>query len=331
MARVRQWGLRGLMIAPAIGAVIGLAQTTPMAGAPAPAPAPPQAQARQIGGVGITVFDDANYRGRNATFRDATPSLRGAGMSRRISSLQVAPGEMWEGCDQENFRGRCQVFSGTESNLDRVGWNDTIQSLRPVRGGGGRPPIYPPIQPPGGRGGLVLYSDTNFRGDQRRIDGPVTSLRQVDYNDKARSARVEFGAWELCVDDYYAGGCVRVDRDVPNLATLGMSKRASSARPTNSGIVPPGPWQPTQPPRLILFDETRYRGQSWTIDRQEATVPGAGRAESAQVIGGTWEVCAGRNGAPPCVQLSQNVSDLRSLGFRNRIVSARPLNVAVPR
>lgn len=326
---VGHWGLGALVMTLAVTAAG--ARAGAMAGAAAPAG---QAQARQIGGVGITVFEDSEFRGRNATFRQAMPRLNESGLDGRISSLQVAPGEMWEGCERENFRGRCQVFSGTENDLRRVDWNDEIRSLRPVRGGGGRPPIYPPEPPyppypPVGRGGIELFSDTNFRGDRRVVDTAVTTLRQVNFNDKARSARVISGAWELCVDDDFMGGCVRVDRDISNLSQVGMSRRASSIRPTNSGIVPPRPW-PGQRPRLVLFDNTGYRGQSWTIERQESVVPGSGRAESAQVFG-TWEVCAGPNGQSPCVTLSRNVSDLRSLGFRNRIVSARPLDVAVPR
>src|SRR5688500_7643650 len=70
------------------------------------------AQERQIGGIGVTVFSDSNFRGSNATFRTAIPNLQSAGLNDRISSLEVAAGEMWEGCEHADFRGRCQVFSG---------------------------------------------------------------------------------------------------------------------------------------------------------------------------------------------------------------------------
>jgi len=49
-----------------------------------------QPQDRQMGGIGITVFDDIGYRGPNATFRNDQPDLGPAGFSNRISSLQVA-------------------------------------------------------------------------------------------------------------------------------------------------------------------------------------------------------------------------------------------------
>src|SRR4029453_19388276 len=177
------------------------------------------AQDRQIGGVGITIYEDVSFKGRNATVRETIPDLTRYGMFRRVSSLRVAPGELWEGCEDINFQGRCQVSSGSESDLRKVNWNDQIGSLRRVRGGS-NPGAYPP------------------------------SIRS----------------------------------------------------------------------RIVLFDQTRYRGSSWTVESPQSIVSGAGRAESLQIYGGTWEVCAGQNWAPPCLRLSESQSDLRDFGFDNRIV-----------
>jgi hypothetical protein len=182
------------------------------------------AQDGQIGGVGITIYEDVNFKGRNATVRDAIPDLTRYGLFRQISSLRVGPGELWEGCEDVNFQGRCQVFSGSVSDLRKVNWNDQIGSLRRVRGG------------------------------------------------------------------------------------------------SNPGINPP-----SNGSRIVLFDQTRYRGRSWTVDSAQSTVSGAGRAESLQIFGGTWEVCAGQNWAPPCLRLSESQSDLGDFGFDNRIVSVRPV------
>ena len=163
------------------------------------------AQDRQIGGVGIAIYEDVNFKGRNATVREAIPDLTRYGMFRRISSLRVAPGELWEGCEDANFQGRCQV-------------------LRQVRGGSN-----------------------------------------------------------------------------------------------------PGQSPPFTRSRIVLFDQTRYRGGSWTIESAQSIISGAGRAESLQIYGGTWEVCAGQNWAPPCLRLSESQSDLKDFGFDNRIVSVRPV------
>ena len=108
---------------------------------------------RAMGGVGITVYEDSNFRGRNATFRNDVPDLRQVGLNDRIESLEVAPGELWEVCVDAFYRGRCQVFSEYEPDLRRRGWAREISSMRRVRGGGGGgypPPIYPPQPPPDG-------------------------------------------------------------------------------------------------------------------------------------------------------------------------------------
>ena len=78
-----------------------------------------QPQDRQMGGIGITVFEDIGYRGPTATFRNDQPDLGAAGFGNRISSLQVAPGEIWEVCQGINYGPPCQVFSGNESDLQR--------------------------------------------------------------------------------------------------------------------------------------------------------------------------------------------------------------------
>ena len=41
---------------------------------------------RQIGGIGITVFRDENFRGQSATFRQDIPDLRQLGLNDRISA-----------------------------------------------------------------------------------------------------------------------------------------------------------------------------------------------------------------------------------------------------
>ncbi len=47
------------------------------------------------------------------------------------------------------------------------------------------------------------------------------------------------------------------------------------------------------------------------------------RARSVQVYGGTWELCDGASRNARCVTVSENVPDLRNLGLRNGVASAR--------
>jgi hypothetical protein len=94
---------------------------------------------RFIGGAGITVFADANFRGTTQTFQYDVPDLRSSGLDNKISSIRVGGGEQWEVCENRNYGGRCIVVSGQESDLRRNGWGDRISSLRRSGGGGWNP------------------------------------------------------------------------------------------------------------------------------------------------------------------------------------------------
>src|SRR5262245_52487106 len=67
---------------------------------------------RIMGGVGITVFVDRDFRGAAQTFQQDVPDLRSFGLDNRISSLRVGRGEQWEVCDGPGYSGRCITVSG---------------------------------------------------------------------------------------------------------------------------------------------------------------------------------------------------------------------------
>lgn len=287
-----------------------------------------QAQSRQMGGVGITVYDDAGFRGENATFRSDEPDLGRAGFGSRISSLQVAGGEIWEVCANTNYRPPCQVFSGSEPDLRRRNWNDRIASLRRVRGDGGGGGVFPP-RPPVGNQSLTLYSDDRFRGSTRTITGTTASLGS--FNDRAQSLRISGGVWEVC-EDIDFGKCRTVDRDLAGLSGLGLDKRISSVRPAfgrggggrrGGDDFPP----PNSRRRLVIYDRDQYRGGAQTYDGAVDRLGTVGnRAQSVQ-ISGTWQLCDGPQFTGRCVTVSQNVPNLASYGIRNGIGSARPIGV----
>lgn len=64
--------------------------------------------------------------------------------------------------------------------------------------------------------GIVLYSRTGFGGRNVSLDGDMPDLRQIGFNDRASSLRVNWGVWEVCRDVNFGGGCARIDRNVSN-------------------------------------------------------------------------------------------------------------------
>ena len=285
-----------------------------------------QYRERAIGGIGLTVFRDENFRGENATFRQDVPDLRRYGFNDRITSLRVAPGEYWEACERTNYQGRCQVFSGEERDLRRIGWTDRISSVRRVRGGGGGGGNPGPF-PPDTRRGIVLYDDPYFRGNSLPMRDASENLRFQSFHDRAESVRVLSGRWELCAEPRYRR-CQVVDRDVANLSSLGLNKKLSSVRPVGWGGGPGGGYPPPYPTaRLVLFEGPGYRGESMTVESATAILSGFGaRARSVQVVGGAWLLCEGPRFTGRCQEVSSSIPDLDRWGQMGRVLSARPVS-----
>jgi hypothetical protein len=201
---------------------------------------------RGMGGFGITLFSDANFHGPNANFRIDVPDLRKYNMNDRVDGLQIARGETWEVCVDINYGGRCQVFSGDEGDLNRLGWGGLISSFRKVQAqaygqgrgqdnggrgygyGRGETQPYPPV-----RNRLVLYDAVWFGGRSLAVMDMTPALR--GYGNRARSVKVYGGAWELCDGDQFRGHCATVTDSVPDLARIGLQYRISSARPVGRG------------------------------------------------------------------------------------------------
>ena len=279
---------------------------------------------RTTGGGGILVFEDRDYRGRNATFLDETPNLSATGLERRITSLRVAPGERWEVCTERNYRGRCQVFSGNESDLRADGWSDTIASLRPVRGGNqGRG------NAPGGA--LELFAGSRYSGQRVVITDATDNLNDYRFNDRTLSIRVPRGQeWEVCVNIEY-DDCMVVDEDIVDLAPIGMGRNISSVRPRpqdgrfgggGRGI---GRGARGDQPHIVFYEQPNFRGRSLLVNRDTPTLQFFSNAAGSIRVegGGRWEVCDRPGFGGRCVTITGDVSDLRRLRLNNQISSVR--------
>lgn len=279
------------------------------------------AQERRGGGIGITVFEDAGYRGRNATFREDVPDLSDYHLNDRVSSFRVARGEFWEVCEHKNFGGRCAVFSADEPDLRRVSWDEQITSLRPVRRGRADERPRGEYRRREGRFGLVLYEEENFRGDGHEIDREDPNV--ADFGNRASSLNVSRGSWEICDRPDFRGRCVVVSGEVPSLRAYGMQNRIASARPVrrDSGSSSEGP------PRLILHSRPNFRGDARELTSADEEISDFNdRAQSATIEGGAWEVCEHARFRGRCVTLRNSVSDLSTYGLRDAITSARPVS-----
>jgi uncharacterized protein YcfJ len=99
---------------------------------------------------------------------------------------------------------------------------------------------------------VVFYEHEYLRGRVFTASGPVDNFEHYGFNDRASSAIVERGQWEVCDDAYYRGRCVILRPGQYNsLGAIGMANRVSSVRPIHGrpqhAYAPPPPSGPEYP------------------------------------------------------------------------------------
>jgi uncharacterized protein YcfJ len=79
---------------------------------------------------------------------------------------------------------------------------------------------------------VVFYDNEGFRGRAFTATGPLSNLERSGFNDRAASAVVSGGRWEVCTDANFGGEC-RILRSgsYESLNGMGLGDRISSVRP----------------------------------------------------------------------------------------------------
>jgi hypothetical protein len=195
-----------------------------------------------------------------------------------------------------------------------------------------------------GRGyaGITVYEHPDFRGDSVTFRDEVPDLRRHALNDRITSIEIDGNqAWEVCRNVNFSGGCRVFSGTIDDLRQEGWNDRISSLRPVGfsrgwggngngngrwgnnrNRNVGNGSWQSQS--RLVLYDRPNYRGDSRDIVNNSTDLGSVGDSvRSVQVYGGAWELCESFNRNARCVTVSDDVPDLRNLGLRNGITSAR--------
>jgi len=145
---------------------------------------------------------------------------------------------------------------------------------------------------------VTLYSQDRFHGQTFSANQPIHNLDRTGFNDRASSAIVERGSWEVCEDSEFRGRCIVLrPGQYPSLASMGLGNRISSLRRVGGGhqytYAPPPP-QPAPYPYYPRPEERLYQAnvvavravtgppeqRCWTEPQQVTTtsqpnVPGA--------------------------------------------------------
>jgi Beta/Gamma crystallin len=277
------------------------------------------AQEREMGGVGLTVYTDYNFRGKSATLREQVADFKNLGLNDVVSSLRVAPGEQWEICENANFKGRCITVSGEEVQLTPGNWGDIISSARRIATG----VVVPPTTTSDWY--VVLFDQRSYRGNPTNYKTPTALLGE--YDNRAQSVTVGKGVWEFCDGARFTGRCVTLDKSSADLGTYGLLSNVSSLRPvTSAAPTAPSEWY------VVLFDQRTYRGNPVNYKQEISNLRAqADRAQSVTIGNGVWELCDGADFTGRCVVLDKSVPDLGTYGLLNRVSSLRPVRQQQPR
>ena len=100
-----------------------------------------------------TIYRDAAYKGPAVFIGEAKPNL---GLAWPVNSVRVASGR-WELCEKARYRGNCRTVDRDTPMLNNILRGLTIQSIRPIGGGGGGWNPNPPANDQSTRGNFVEF------------------------------------------------------------------------------------------------------------------------------------------------------------------------------
>lgn len=176
---------------------------------------------------------------------------------------------------------------------------------------------------------ITFFERENFQGRRFSADQAVFNFARFGYNDRAESAIVEDGLWEICMDADFRGACqiLRPGR-YPDLHAYG--NRVSSVRPVDDRHRDEhGQWDrdgKTSPVRAILYEGPNMSGRSIAIEDETLTNLGTrfnDRASSLRVLRGYWIFCSDIGFRGECRTFGPGEYPTLPWALDNRISSGR--------
>ncbi len=321
-------GRYGSLAAMGIGNRISSLREVGVAGRERDSDTDPRVGAPASGGAPLTFYEREGFRGRSFSSAQDVDNFAGVGFNDSAASAIITGGP-WEVCEDAYHRGRCITLApGRYRSLAALGIDGRISSARQHDGQArrddrqGRPPST----------GITLFEREGFAGRWYNAMQPVDDLQPHGFSDRAASAIVSTGVWEVCADARYGGGCaVLLPGEYPSLAQTGLQGRITSLRQGDR-------WSQNEPDRrrdgaVVFYEGENLTGPSFRLD---AAVPDFqraglyGRARSAEVSGTSWRVCGMPLQGGSCTVLRPGVyPSLQAMGLRDQVASLHQVHPAV--
>lgn len=185
---------------------------------------------------------------------------------------------------------------------------------------------------------ITFYTDNNFGGRQFSIDRPISDFRSTGLNDRATSAVVNEGRWEICIDADYRGCSILVPGAYPDLGAY--ANRISSVRPIEGPNYADGPNYERhkayagrgREARATLFEGPNLSGRAFPMQDGVANLGRTGfndRASSLRVESGYWIFCSDSDFRGECRTFGPGEYPLLP-GLNNAISSGRRISDFYP-
>jgi hypothetical protein len=150
-------------------------------------------------------------------------------------------------------------------------------------------------------GELTVYEFGNFAGRSLTAMEAIPNFAPRGFNDRAASAVIAHGMWELCADADFRGHCVTLGPGrYPDIASMGLDRSLSSVREV--GLAPDygsndgASWSGGgSGGRVTLYDDFGFAGEPYVADGVQPDLHDQGyndRARSMIVLRGQWEACS---------------------------------------
>ena len=168
---------------------------------------------------------------------------------------------------------------------------------------------------------VVFYEHDDFRGRAFTVVDAVDDFARFGFNDRASSAIVRHGSYQICEHAQYRGRCTTLaPGSYGSLRAKGFNDRVSSARPAAR----------TAGPRAVLYSQPDFGGSRMVLEGHNALRDFSkggfnDRASSLRVERGHWVLCSRSEFRGECRTFGPGDYAHLPRELDNRISSARAL------
>jgi hypothetical protein len=187
-------------------------------------------------------------------------------------------------------------------------------------------------------GEVTLFEFGSFQGRSLTATDTISNFSGVGFNDRAASAVIGGGTWELCSDANFRGRCVTLNPGrYPDLTSMGLDRNISSVRELGGAPVYGGGGEAAwggggNRGRFTLYDGFGFAGQPFASDVTQPNLHDQDyndRARSMIVLHGQWEVCTDAYYRGTCETFGpgryENLGRLAGQVSSLRLVAATPV------